>query len=60
MNDKLAVAVTYGAAGVTTVAGLTINEWVAAGGFLLGLMTFLSSIWYKRELLKIANKRQEN
>ncbi|CZF79704.1 phage holin [Grimontia marina] len=52
MNDSSA-AISYGASAVTTLAGLTINEWVALGGFLIGVATFGVNWWYKHAQTKI-------
>ncbi len=52
MHDKTS-AVSYGASAVTTIAGLTINEWVALGGFLIGVATFAVNWWYKHAQTKI-------
>ena len=41
--------VTYGASVFTIIAGLTINEWVAIGGLILGLATFALNWWYKHK-----------
>ncbi|MBT11848.1 MAG: hypothetical protein CMI02_07425 [Oceanospirillaceae bacterium] len=51
--DKASTAASYTASAVTTLAGLTINEWVAIGGLLIGVATFLTNLWYRREQLKI-------
>lgn len=52
MNDT-ASAISYSASVVTTVAGFTINEWVALGGFLIGVATFAVNWWYKHVQTKI-------
>jgi hypothetical protein len=38
----------------TFFAGLSVNEWVAVGGLVIGVATFLTNLWFKREHLKIA------
>lgn len=43
----------YAASAFTTIYGLSVNEWVALGGFLLGLGTFLTNVWYRRQQLKL-------
>ncbi len=57
-SEKVTVAVNYSAPAVTVIAGLTINEWVAIGGFAIGLATFLVNMWAKREHLKLARKHK--
>lgn len=60
MAEKATVAATYSASAVTTMAGLTINEWVALGGFLIGVATFAVNLWFKREHLKIERNRSND
>ena len=57
MSEKLATAISYSASAVTTIAGLTINEWVALGGLLIGAATFTVNVWYHRQLLKLHQKQ---
>lgn len=52
--EKTTVAVSYWTSFIVTVNGLSINQWVAIGGFMIGLATFLTNLWFKREHLKIA------
>ncbi|ASX25881.1 phage holin [Candidatus Williamhamiltonella defendens] len=59
MIEKATVATTYTASAVTTMAGLTINEWVALGGFLMGVATFVVNLWFKREHLNIERQRNQ-
>ncbi|WP_414617121.1 phage holin [Zhongshania sp.] len=51
--DKASTVVSYTASAVTTVAGLSINEWVAIGGLLIGVATFATNVWFRREQIKI-------
>jgi hypothetical protein len=37
----------YAAASVAGLYGLTVNEWVAVGGLLLALLTFLTNVVFK-------------
>lgn len=55
--DKVNTAVSYTASAFTTLWGLSINEWVAIGGLLIGLGTFLTNLWFRREQLKIERAR---
>lgn len=55
--EKSNVVTAYSASLTATVAGLSINEWVAVGGLLIGVATFLTNIWFKREHLKLARKQ---
>jgi len=52
--EKSTVAAAYSASVTTTLAGYSINEWVAIGGLLIGLVTCLTNVWFKREHLKLA------
>lgn len=52
--EKSTVMAAYWASFITTVNGLSINEWVAVGGLMIGVATFLTNLWFKREHLKIA------
>jgi hypothetical protein len=52
--EKSTVVAAYWASFITTVNGLSINEWVAVGGSMIGVATFLTNLWFKREHLKIA------
>ena len=47
--DQMTSPATYAASAFTVIAGLTINEWVAIGGLILGLATFIVNWWYKRK-----------
>ncbi|WP_434361040.1 phage holin family protein [Parasalinivibrio latis] len=58
--EKLNVGVSYSASVVTVIAGLTINDWVALGGLLIGLITLVTNLWYKRENLKLQKKARRH
>ncbi|USH01097.1 phage holin family protein [Grimontia kaedaensis] len=58
--EKLNVGINYGASAVTVIAGLTINEWVALGGLLIGLATLATNLWYKREALKLQKRERHD
>lgn len=37
------------AAGVSTIiAGLSLSEWMAIGGFLFGVLTYFTNLYFKR------------
>ena len=55
--DKASTAGSYLASVLTTLAGLTINEWVAIGGLLIGLATFWVNFWFRHEQLKIQREK---
>ena len=57
MSEKIATAASYSASVVTTITGLTINEWVALGGLCIGLATFLVNLWYRHQLLKLQRQQ---
>lgn len=58
--DKSVVTTNYIASLMTMLAGLSIHEFVALGGFLIGVATFGVNLWYKREMLKIQRKRSDD
>lgn len=57
--EKSTVAAAYWASLITTLNGLSINEWVAIGGLMIGVATFLTNLWFKREHLKLARMTVE-
>ncbi|MBU6950996.1 phage holin [Hahella sp. HN01] len=57
MPEKSAVVTNYAASAITTVAGLTFNQWVALGGLLIGVATFVMNWCYKQKHLELARKR---
>ena len=54
--EKINEQASYGVSAVTTAVGLTVNEWVAIGGLMIGVATFLTNLWYKRKMLEIQHK----
>jgi len=60
MSEKIATAASYSASVVTTLAGLTINEWVALGGLCIGLATFLVNLWYRHQLVKLQRQQGQH
>ena len=54
--EKINEQASYGVSAVTTAVGLTVNEWVAIGGLMIGVATFLTNLWYKRKMLEIQRK----
>ena len=59
MSEKVMTAVSYSASAITTIAGLTINEWVALGGLCIGVATFAVNLWFRREQLKLQQQRDK-
>ncbi|WP_438461954.1 phage holin [Marinomonas sp. PE14-40] len=57
--EKSTVVTAYGASFTATFMGYSINEWVAIGGLVIGLATFLTNLWFKREHLKLAQKQAQ-
>lgn len=50
--------VSYTASGTATMFGvLTFNEWLALGGFVIAVLTFLFNVHHKREMRKIAREQ---
>jgi hypothetical protein len=54
--EQTNVAANYWVSFFTFMAGLSVNEWVALGGLMIGVATFLTNFWFKREHLKIARQ----
>ena len=52
IHNVLNVVVWGGAIG-GALAGLTIAEWMAIGGFFIALASFLVNWWHKRRMIKI-------
>ena len=60
MSEKIATAASYSASAVTTIAGVTINEWVALGGLCIGLATFIVNLWYRQQVLKLQRQQGQH
>ncbi|PJE55647.1 phage holin [Marinomonas sp. BSi20584] len=52
--EQTNVTANYWVSIFTFFTGLSVNEWVAVGGLVIGVATFLTNLWFKREHLKIA------
>ncbi|WP_067095601.1 phage holin [Marinomonas atlantica] len=57
--EKTNVAANYWISLFTFFTGLSVNEWVAVGGLIIGVATFLTNFWFKREHLKIARQQAQ-
>lgn len=55
--EKSTIFTAYGASLTTTLAGISINEWVAISGLVIGVATYVTNFWFKREHLKLARKQ---
>ncbi|MEN3753743.1 holin [Mangrovibacter sp. SLW1] len=50
MTDKVTTAASYSTAGATFIAGsMSLNEWLAVGGFVLAVLTFGINFYYQRK-----------
>jgi len=50
MADKVTTAAAYTTSGATFVAGsLSLNEWLAIGGFILAIATFCVNVYFQRK-----------
>lgn len=50
MTDKVATTAAYTTSGATFLAGsLSLNEWLAIGGFALAIATFCVNVYYQRK-----------
>ncbi|WP_417790765.1 phage holin [Terasakiella pusilla] len=57
--EQTNVTVNYWVSIFTFLTGLSVNEWVAVGGLVIGVATFFTNFWFKREHLKIARQQAE-
>ena len=53
MVDRMINAGTWSGAFISAFGALTINQWLAIGGFCLAAAGFLVNFWFKYSLLKI-------
>ncbi|MBE5251745.1 phage holin family protein [Mixta sp. Marseille-Q2057] len=50
MADKVTTAAAYTTSGATFLAGsMSLNEWLAIGGFILAVLTFAVNIHFQRK-----------
>jgi 4-hydroxybenzoate polyprenyltransferase len=50
MADKITTAAAYSTSGATFLAGsMSLNEWLAVGGFILAVATFAVNIYFQRK-----------
>ncbi|HBM7350572.1 TPA: hypothetical protein LZD78_004708 [Klebsiella oxytoca] len=50
MSDKVTTAAAYTTSGATFIAGsMSLNEWLALGGFILAIFTFGINVHYQRK-----------
>ncbi|HCT7429064.1 holin [Klebsiella aerogenes] len=50
MADKVTTAAAYTTSGATFLAGsMSLNEWLAFGGFVLAVFTFVINLHYQRK-----------
>lgn len=59
MTDKTTVASYTTSATITVLGGLTINEWMALIGIILGIATFAVNWFYKYKHYKLAEKNRK-
>lgn len=56
MPDKVSTATAYTTSGATFIAGsMSLNEWLAIGGFTLAVFTFVVNVYFQRK----RDKREE-
>jgi len=61
--DISAAPATYTASVGSVLFGLTTSEWQAIGvlgGLILGALTYLTSVYFKKKHLELARNHQEN
>lgn len=49
----------YGGAGLMTWGGLSLNDWMAVGGFVIGLIGYLTNLYFKHKHFKLAQLETE-
>jgi len=50
MADKVTTAAAYTTSGATFLAGsMSLNEWLAIGGFILAMATFCVNVYFQRK-----------
>lgn len=50
MADKVTTSAAYATSGATFLAGsLSLNEWLAVGGFILAIATFCVNVYFQRK-----------
>lgn len=58
--DKLTTPISYAtSASMTILGGLTINDWLAVTGIVLGIATFAVNWFYKHKQSKQAGKTRK-
>lgn len=64
MVEKTSIAGTQIGGLLAVVGGLTLNQWLAIGGFLMAVLSFIFQAWitwyYKEKHLKLAEIRLQN
>ena len=56
--DRVTGPASYTTSAMLTIFGITVNEWLALTGIILGIGTFIVNLYYKREHLKLAKKNK--
>ena len=49
----------YTGSGLMMAGGMSLNDWMAVGGFLIGLIGYLTNLYYKRKHFKLAQQETE-
>lgn len=64
MVEKTSIAGTQIGGLLAVVGGLTLNQWLAIGGFVMAVLSFVFQAWitwyYKEKHLKLAEIRLQN
>lgn len=56
MSDKFSSAAstaTYTASGGAILGGLTLNNWLAIGGFVVALLTFAANLYFQHKTYRL-------
>lgn len=57
--ERIASNSAYATSAVAMTAGMSVNEWLAMGGFLLGFATFIVNWVYKHRSYQLQVKKSD-
>jgi len=55
--DKVANKTTIGAGGLTIFGGFTMNEWAILAGIVLGVLGFVTDLYFKHKRYQLLKKQ---
>ncbi|WP_299379619.1 HP1 family phage holin [uncultured Kiloniella sp.] len=57
--DKVATTASYASAGIVSIFGFSVNEFVALAGILLGIATWLTNLIYRHLHYKLEKGKSD-